>query len=59
MTEPSWAHVGYPQINYQDIVYYSAPKQKKEKLDSLDEVDPTLLDTFEKLGIPSIRTKKD
>ena len=58
MTEPSWAHVGYPKIDYQDIVYYSAPKQKKEKLDSLDEVDPTLLDTFEKLGIPLSEQKR-
>lgn len=58
MIEPSWAHVGYPKIDYQDIVYYSAPKQKKEKLDSLDEVDPTLLDTFEKLGIPLSEQKR-
>ena len=58
MTEPNWAHVGYPPIDYQDIVYYSAPKQKKEKLDSLDEVDPTLLETFEKLGIPLSEQKR-
>ncbi len=51
MTEPEWANVKYPKIDYQDIIYYSAPKPKK-KLDSLDEVDPELLDTFEKLGIP-------
>ncbi|MFN9616453.1 MAG: Fe-S cluster assembly protein SufB [Dolichospermum sp.] len=51
MTEPTWPHVKYPPINYQDIIYYSAPKQKKAKLNSLDEVDPTLLETFEKLGI--------
>ena len=52
MTEPhDWAHVKYPKINYQDIVYYSAPKVK-EKLNSLDEVDPELLRTYEKLGIP-------
>jgi Fe-S cluster assembly protein SufB len=50
MQEPTWAHVDYPAINYQDIVYYSAPKQSKKKA-SLDEVDPELLDTFEKLGI--------
>ena len=51
MTEPNWAHLGYPPIDYQDIYYYAAPKPKK-KLDSLDEVDPELLSTFEKLGIP-------
>ncbi len=50
MTEPDWAHVHYPPIDLQDIHYYSAPKPK-EKLDSLDEVDPELLDTFNKLGI--------
>ncbi len=51
MTEPEWANVNYPKIDYQDIIYYSAPKPKK-KLESLDEVDPELLDTFAKLGIP-------
>ncbi len=51
MTEPTWPHVEYPPINYQDIIYYSAPKQAKKKLDSLDDVDPVLLETFEKLGI--------
>lgn len=51
MVEPEWANVTYPKIDYQDIIYYSAPKPKK-KLESLDEVDPELLDTFEKLGIP-------
>ena len=50
MTEPHWANVKYNPINYQDIVYYSAPK-KKPVLNSLDEVDPELLKTFEKLGI--------
>jgi Fe-S cluster assembly protein SufB len=58
MTEPSWPHVKYPPINYQDIIYYSAPKQKKEKLNSLDEVDPTLLETFAKLGIPLNEQKR-
>ncbi|NEO88584.1 MAG: Fe-S cluster assembly protein SufB [Spirulina sp. SIO3F2] len=58
MTEPNWAHLGYPPIDYQDIVYYSAPKQEKQKLDSLDEVDPTLLETFEKLGIPLSEQKR-
>jgi Fe-S cluster assembly protein SufB len=49
--EPTWANLTYPPIDYQDIVYYSAPKPKK-KLNSLDEVDPAVLLTFEKLGIP-------
>jgi Fe-S cluster assembly protein SufB len=52
MTEPhGWANVRYPAINYQDIIYYSAPKSKKP-LGSLAEVDPALLKTYEKLGIP-------
>ena len=51
MTEPEWPNVEYPKIDYQDIVYYSAPKPKEKKA-SLDEVDPELLDTFNKLGIP-------
>jgi Fe-S cluster assembly protein SufB len=50
MTEPTWANVHYPPIDYQATIYYSAPKQKK-KLNSLDEVDPELRSTFEKLGI--------
>ncbi len=50
MTEPSWANVTFPPVNYQDIIYYSAPKQKV-KPKSLNEVDPELLDTFKKLGI--------
>jgi Fe-S cluster assembly protein SufB len=58
MTEPQWAQVGYPKINYQDIIYYSAPKQQKKKLDSLDEVDPTLLEAFEKLGISLSEQKR-
>lgn len=57
MTEPNWAELGYPAIDYQNIVYYSAPKQKA-KLNSLEEVDPTLLDTFEKLGIPLSEQKR-
>ena len=51
MKEPEWAKVNYPKIDYQDIYYYSAPKNT-EKLMSLDEVDPELLKTYEKLGIP-------
>lgn len=58
MTEPDWAAVGYPAIDYQNIVYYAAPKQKAEKKQSLDEVDPTLLETFEKLGIPLSEQKR-
>jgi Fe-S cluster assembly protein SufB len=49
--EPKWANVKYPPINYQAIAYYSAPKQKP-KLESMDQVDPELLRTYEKLGIP-------
>jgi Fe-S cluster assembly protein SufB len=51
MTMPKWPHLRLPEINYQDIIYYSAPKQKI-KPSSLDEVDPELIDTFNKLGIP-------
>ena len=50
MVEPTWPNVHYPPINYQDIIYYSAPKQK-EGPKSLDEVDPQLLETYAKLGI--------
>src|SRR3984893_18642498 len=52
MTEPAWQNVHYPAIDYQSIVYYSAPRQKKDGPKSLDEVDPKLLETYEKLGIP-------
>jgi len=51
MTEPTWPNVHYPPIDYQDLRYYSAPKQDKDKPQSLDEVDPELLRTYEKLGI--------
>ncbi|PIV90436.1 Fe-S cluster assembly protein SufB [Candidatus Gracilibacteria bacterium CG17_big_fil_post_rev_8_21_14_2_50_48_13] len=51
MQEPTWQNVVYPPIDFQEIIYYAAPKQKK-KLGSLDEVDPEILATFEKLGIP-------
>lgn len=50
MKEPDWAHLNIPKINYQDVIYYSAPK-KKPQLESLDDVDPELLETFNKLGI--------
>ncbi len=51
MKEPQWAHVKYNPIDYQDITYYAAPR-KKPKLESLNQVDPELIDTFNKLGIP-------
>ena len=57
LTEPTWAHIHHPAIKYQDIIYYAAPKRKKE-LTSLDEVDPELLDTFKKLGISLEEQKK-
>jgi Fe-S cluster assembly protein SufB len=56
MEEPEWAHVNYPKVDYQDIIYYSEPKKKK--LNSLDEVDPELLETFNKLGISLDEQKK-
>ena len=56
MTEPTWAKVTYPSIDFQDAYYYSAPKQMA-KLDSLDQVDPKLLETYEKLGIPLTEQK--
>ncbi len=49
--EPKWAHIKYPPIDYQQIIYYSAPKPKKQ-LKSLDELDPEILKTYQKLGIP-------
>ena len=52
MSEPTWPNVHYPPIDYQAISYFSAPKQKKDAPKSLDEVDPKLLETYEKLGVP-------
>ncbi|MES1947377.1 cysteine desulfurase activator complex subunit SufB [Salinisphaera sp. C84B14] len=52
MRAPTWPHLHYPEIDYQKISYYSAPKSAKDKPKSLDEVDPKLLETYEKLGIP-------
>ena len=49
MKEPTWANVHYPKINYQDIIYFAAPKKK---LNSLDEADPELLSMFDRLGVP-------
>ena len=57
MKEPAWPNVHYPPIDFQNISYFSAPKPKK-KLGSLDEVDPEILRTFEKLGIPLDEQKK-
>src|SRR5256885_8747912 len=58
MKEPRWQNVRYPSIDYQDIVYYSAPKPKGEGPKSLEEVDPELLKAFEKLGIPLEEQKR-
>ena len=52
MVEPEWANVHYPNIDYQNIIFYAAPKAKKDAPQNLDEVDPELLETYEKLGIP-------
>ena len=58
MTEPThWPNISYPKIDYQDVIYYSAPKQKALKA-SMDEVDPELIKTFEKLGIPLTEQKQ-
>lgn len=59
MTEPRWAHVDYPQINFNEIRYYAAPKSSDDKKNkSLNDVDPELLATFEKLGIPLSEQKR-
>jgi Fe-S cluster assembly protein SufB len=57
LAEPEWAYLKFPQINYQEIIYYSAPKSQK-KLKDLSEVDPKLLQTFEKLGISLTEQKR-
>src|SRR5690606_8299548 len=57
MMEPKWAHVQYPEIDFQSIRYFSAPK-KKPTVESLDQLDPELLKTFEKLGIPLSEQKR-
>ena len=57
MTHPNWAHLDIPEIDFEDLYYYAAPKKKPE-LESLDEVDPELLATFEKLGIPLSEQKR-
>jgi Fe-S cluster assembly protein SufB len=58
MKEPTWAHVKYPTIDFQDISYFSAPKKRGEGPSSLDDVDPELIATFEKLGIPLSEQKR-
>ena len=52
MEEPEWAHLHYPKINYNEISYFAAPKSDEDRPQSLDEVDPKLLETYDKLGIP-------
>lgn len=52
LTPPTWSHVTFPEIDYQKIIYYSAPKTKKDGPKSLEEVDPKLIETYKKLGIP-------
>ncbi len=58
MEEPDWSSVRYPKIDYQDIIYYSAPKQKKDGPQSLADVDQEILKTYEKLGIPLEEQKR-
>lgn len=58
LTEPTWANVHYPKIDFQDICYYSAPKKKADGPKSMDELDPELIKTFEKLGIPLTEQKR-
>jgi len=57
MEEPDWSTVSHPVIDYQSIIYYASPKQRDKKA-SLDEVDPKLLETFDKLGIPLSEQKR-
>ena len=56
--EPNWQKPKYPKINYQDLYYYAAPKSMQDKPKSLDEVDPKLIETYNKLGIPLNEQKK-
>ncbi|RYZ89375.1 MAG: Fe-S cluster assembly protein SufB, partial [Proteobacteria bacterium] len=58
LTEPTWAHVHYPKINFQDISYYSAPKKNVDGPKSMDDLDPELVKTFAKLGIPLTEQKR-
>ena len=58
LKEPNWQKPKYPKIDYQDLYYYSAPKSYKSKPQSLDDVDPKLLETYKKLGIPLDEQKR-
>ena len=58
LKEPNWQKPKYPKIDYQDLYYYSAPKSFKEKPKSLDDLDPKLLETYKKLGIPLQEQKR-
>ena len=58
LKEPDWQKPKYPKINYQDLYYYSAPKSASEKPQSLDEIDPKILETYKKLGIPLVEQKR-
>ncbi|MGA2296384.1 MAG: Fe-S cluster assembly protein SufB [FCB group bacterium] len=58
MREPRWANIKYPPIDYQQIYYYSAPKKSQKRLESLDDIDPEIRRTFEKLGIPITEQKR-
>ena len=58
LKEPNWQKPKYPKINYQDLYYYSSPKSMKDKPKSLEEVDPKLIETYKKLGIPLDEQKR-
>lgn len=58
LTEPNWAAVTYPKIDFQDLTYYAAPKANKDTPKSMDEIDPELIKTFERLGIPLSEQKR-
>ena len=58
LKEPNWQKPKYPKIDYQDLYYYSAPKSASDKPKSLDELDPKLLETYQKLGIPLQEQKR-
>ena len=58
LKEPNWQKPKYPKINYQDLYYYSAPKSASEKPKSLDEIDPKILETYKKLGIPLVEQQR-
>ena len=58
LTEPNWQKPKYPKINYQDLYYYSAPKSMQDKPKKLEDLDPKLLETYKKLGIPLQEQKK-